>query len=81
MLTGHRDAHRHTLVYALGRIEQKPVRLSIPFQPNEIPASDEIPAEVALTVHSLRKGEGQLLPAADLRGKVQIKGLPLRLQL
>ena len=79
MLTGHRDAHRHTLVYALGRIEQKPVELSVPLQTYEISASDEIPAKVTLSVHRLRKGEGQLLPAADLRGKVQIKGLSLGL--
>ena len=81
MLTGHGRAYSHALMHPLGRIEQKPVRLSIAFQPNEISAADEIPAEVAFAVHSLGKGEGQLLPAADLRGEVQIKGLSLRFQL
>lgn len=80
MLTGHRCAHCHALVYTLGRVEQEPVRLAVALQPHKVSAADEIPPEVALTVHCLGKGEGQLLPSADLRGEVEIKCLSLGLQ-
>lgn len=80
MLTGHRCAYGHALVNALGRAEQKPVGLAVAFQTDEITAANKIPAEVALPVHRLGKGEGQFLPSADLRGEVKIKCLSLRLQ-
>ena len=80
MLTGHRCAHCHALVYTLGCIEQEPVRLAVAFQPHKVSAADKIPAEVALSVHCLGKGEGQLLPSADLRGEVEIKRLSFGLQ-
>ena len=81
MLTGHRCAYCHALVYTLGCIEQEPVRLAGAFQPHKISAADEIPSEVALSVHCLRKREGQFLPSTDLRGEVKIKGLSLGLLL
>lgn len=80
MLTGHRCAHGHALVYPLGRIEQEPVELAVALQPDKVPAANKIPAEVALSVHCLGKREGQLLPSADLRGEVEIKSLSLGLQ-
>lgn len=81
MLTGYCCAHGQTLVYALGCVEQKPIRFSISLQPNQITASDKVPSEIALTVHRLRQREGQLLPAADLRREVEIECLSFRLQL
>ena len=80
MLTGHRCAHCHALVYTLGRIEQEPVGLAVTFQPHKVSAANEIPAEVALSVHCLGKGEGQFLPSADLRGEMEIECLSLGLQ-
>jgi len=55
MLTGHRSAYRQAFMYAFGRIEQEPVRPAVAFQPDEVAAADVIPAEVALTIHCLRK--------------------------
>ena len=80
MLTGHRCAHCHALVYTLGRIEQEPVGLAVALQPHKVSAANEIPAEVAFPIHCLGKGEGQFLPAADLCGEVEIKCLSLGLQ-
>lgn len=80
MLAGNRCAYRQTFMDTLRRIEQEPVRFSVSLQPHKVSAADEIPAEVAFSVHRLRKRESQFLPSIDLRGEVQIKGLSLGLQ-
>ena len=80
MIAGNRSAYSQTFMYTLGRVEQEPVRLTVAFQPHKVSAADKIPAEVALSVHCLGKGEGQLLPSADLRGEVEIECLSLGLQ-
>ena len=81
MLTGHRSAYRQAFMYAFGRIEQEPVRLSVSLKPYKVSAADEIPSKVALSIHCLWKREGQFLPSTDLRGEVKIKGLSLGLLL
>ena len=55
MLTGHRSAYRQAFMYAFGSIEQEPVRLAGAFQSHKISAANEIPSEIALSVHCLRK--------------------------
>ena len=54
MLAGDRGRDCHAFVRSLGRVEQEPVNHFILNKANQISASHEIPAKIALPVYGLR---------------------------